>query len=314
MIQIIPFSFNRAMQLDTLLSSLLEHWKSPDFHVDVIYNSSSEKFEEGYIKLKKEYLGNNISFHKESSDMPDRVSLKEIANIYNAVRLWRSPRQRHPRTDFRKLLINLMENSASENVMFLTDDAMFISDIEIPQKEIEWINEFPQNRQFSLRLGKGHKKLPEGVVEDGNYCQWDMYENKGHWGYPFSVDAHIYNKKCLLDLFRKYLFHNPSTFEGYILGNIRRRKLLSEGRCFKDIKMLSFPINIVQTTVDNLSQNVSVEMLNNRYLKGEHMRYVINKEYDADKQYVKQLEFTDMKGNTTILDISNDLVRLNSDC
>lgn len=37
MLQIIIFSFNRAIQLDTLLSSFVEYWKNPSYQVDIIY-------------------------------------------------------------------------------------------------------------------------------------------------------------------------------------------------------------------------------------------------------------------------------------
>ena len=138
-----------------------------------------------------------------------------------------------------------------------------------------------------------------------------MYENTSHWGYAFSVDSHIYNKKYLLGLLKKYIYNNPSTLEGYIYGNVRRKKSLAECRCFTDVKMLSFPINIVQSTVDNLSQNVSVEMLNERYLKGDRMRYVYDDNFDPDKLYVKELQFTDKAGNVSQLEISDELIRAN---
>ena len=55
MIQIIIFSFNRALQLDTLLRSLVMHWKSPDYCVDIIYNSSDDFFQNGYDILIGKY-------------------------------------------------------------------------------------------------------------------------------------------------------------------------------------------------------------------------------------------------------------------
>ena len=55
MIQIIVFSYNRAMQLDTLLYSLYEHWKYPRIVVDVVYNFSNEEFDTAYDLLKKKY-------------------------------------------------------------------------------------------------------------------------------------------------------------------------------------------------------------------------------------------------------------------
>ena len=155
MIQIIPFSFNRAMQLDTLLSTLVEHWKNPEYRIDVIYNFSSGKFGEAYKQLSNDYEGDNICLHKENLEHPDKVTLKELSNIYNLVRFWHNPNLRHSKTNFRSLMKKLMEGSDAENVMFLTDDAMFINDIDIPQGVVDWVNDSPSNRQFTLRLGKG---------------------------------------------------------------------------------------------------------------------------------------------------------------
>lgn len=64
--QIIAFSFNRSLQLDTLLSSVLNHWKSPAFTLDVVYNTSSNEHQKGYDKLiEKMKMQPQIAFHKE---------------------------------------------------------------------------------------------------------------------------------------------------------------------------------------------------------------------------------------------------------
>ena len=97
-----------------------------------------------------------------------------------------------------------------------------------------------------------------------------------------------------------------------MVSSVRRAKTLEQGRCFADIKMLTFPINIVQNAVDNLSQDVSVEMLNQRYLKGEQLRYVVEKEYNATKQYVREIEFTDKEGQVSIVPISDELIHPNA--
>ena len=75
--------------------------------------------------------------------------------------------------------------------------------------------------------------------------------------------------------------------------------------------MLTFPINIVQSSVDNDSLNVSVEILNQRFLKGESLEYVLNESFDSKKQYVKMIKFTDANGNSYIEEISQDMVRPN---
>ncbi len=312
MIQIIAFSFNRAMQLDTLLTSLIEKWKSPEYKIDVIYNYSNESFGDGYKLLRKRFDENIVNLHRENNMKPDRWSLREILYPANLYRLIRNKKLRKPKTDFRSIAISIVEQTKAENVMFLTDDSMFVSDVEITHKELRWINEKPTARQFSLRLGKGVSSLPSRISVEKKYCNWNMYENTGNWGYPFSVDAHIYNKNFLLRLLKNNLFTNPSTLEGYLKGIVSKRRWLAEGRCFADIKMLTFPINIVQNAVDNLSQDVSVEMLNQRYLHGDTLRYVVEKEYNATKQYVREIEFTDKEGCKKIVPISDELIHPNA--
>lgn len=311
-LQIIIFSFNRAMQLDTLLSTLIENWECPEYKIDVIYNYSTADFGKGYEVLSQKFQEKNVTLHKESTTKPDKVTLCEAIVPDNVVRLYRNPKLRHPKSDFRTILLNVIEKTTAENIMFLTDDSMFISKINIPTSDLDWINEAPEKRQFSLRLGQGVSSLPSSIKREGNYCYWNMYENKGNWGYPFSVDAHIYNKDVVLRLFKRYIFCNPNTLESNVVSSVRRAKTLEQGRCFADIKMLTFPINIVQNCVDNLSQNVSVEMLNQCYLQGETMRYGMDKEYNATKQYVTQIQFTDKEGNTSIININDELTRPNA--
>lgn len=313
MIHVIVFSYNRALQVDTLLSSFFEHWKSPSVHVDVLYNTSSLQFEKGYDILKDKYNAKDVSFVRESLDVVDKVKLVDFLNIYNLVRLYRFPKLRHPKSNFRSLLIELMENTKSDSVMFLTDDSMFINDIEVREADLDWINAAPENRQFSLRLGKGENDLPSSVSDNSVYCNWNMYENIHSWGYPFSVDSHIYNKEYILRLFRKYLFINPNTLEANICGVVKRKRKLGLGRCFSNIKMLTFPINIVQDCINNICQDVSVEMLNQKLLEGCCMRYEVPAKFDATKQYVESLIFTDASGKITKVQIdSNPNSRPNS--
>ena len=300
------------MQLDTLLSSLLAHWKSPDIRVDVVYNFSTKDFGEAYERLSSDYSDKNIKLHRECISNPDRVKIQDFVYLYNLVRLYKDKKLRHPKTNFRSIVIDLIEKSEAENVMFLTDDSMFVSDVNILQEDISWINDKPWERQFSLRLGEGVNPLPKDVEIEGLYCNWNMYQNIGNWGYPFSVDAHIYNKNVILKLLKTYLFYNPSFLEGNICGVVRRAKYFAESRCYRDIKMLTFPINIVQSSVDNDSQDVSVEMLNALYLKGERLEYVVDERFDATKQYVKMLKFKNQQGECRMQEISQELIRPNN--
>lgn len=55
MIHIIIFSFNRALQLEALLSSIQCHWQKTNYKLSVLYNTSGDDFQKGYDILQKEY-------------------------------------------------------------------------------------------------------------------------------------------------------------------------------------------------------------------------------------------------------------------
>ena len=64
MLQIVIFSFNRALQLDTLITSIIEKWQLPHYNIDVIYNTSDNDFQKGYDLLVKKYnTKTNIVFN-----------------------------------------------------------------------------------------------------------------------------------------------------------------------------------------------------------------------------------------------------------
>ena len=53
MIHIIIFSFNRALQLEALLSSIQCHWQKTNYKLSVLYNTSGDDFQKGYDILQK---------------------------------------------------------------------------------------------------------------------------------------------------------------------------------------------------------------------------------------------------------------------
>ena len=286
MLQIIIFSFNRAIQLDALLTSYRQFWKNSRTKVDVIYNTSKEEFQKGYDILVSKWSSGEILFHKESSSN-EGYSLAERINISNFAHLRHYPKLRHPQTDFRRLMIRLMEQNQSNEVMFMTDDAIFIEEVDITPEILMWIRESPRHNQFSLRLGAGMNQQPENVSQSVDYMNWDFYKSpqKSNWGYHFSVDAHIYDKKSILYLYKKYIFTNPNSLEGYICQRIRARHWMGNGRCFITPKLLSYPINMVQDFNVNESMNCSPESMNDYFLKGYTLEYPIPEKVDTFQQY-----------------------------
>lgn len=293
MLQIIVFSFNRALQLDTLLCTMLEHWKQPAFELDVVYNSSSDEFQKGYDLLVRKMSDKAfIRFHKESLPA-DSVGFADLLNLHNVKRLYEKKCLRHPKTNFRSLTIQLIERSVAKHIMFMTDDAMFVDDVNLNQDIMDWILQSPKQNQYALRVGFGMDDQKAHYNEHEDYLSWkfDKQDLTSNWGYCFSVDAHIYAKATILELFKRNLFVNPNTLEGPVFGDARRHGLLNQGRGPKHTKILSFPINIVQTVDKNETLGVSTEKMNQYYLDGYTMRYPLPENPNHFQQYPESLLF-----------------------
>lgn len=303
MLQIIIFSFNRAIQLDALIASYKRFWKTPVCKIDVVYNTSSADFQRGYDKLIERYASDhNIEFHKEHK-AEFNYACKEIVNPYNLRKLLNHKYLRHPKTDFRPLVNSIMKQSPMDMVMFMTDDSLFIEDVTIPEYVFEWIREEPSLRQFSLRIGEGMNNQPaSGVTHSGNLLEWNMnaMPKNTNWGYQFSVDAHVYSKDKILKLYETYLFCNPNSLEGYLCNMIRKRGWFNEAKAFRQAKLLSFPINMVQQVEDNESMGVSTEMMNDYYLKGYSLEYRMPSEMDTFQVYPDEIYFIKGEEKVTV--------------
>ena len=295
MLQVIIFSFNRAMQLDTLLKSFCKHWRNPAYQVNVIYNTSNDFFQEGYRLLMDKFKNNTaISFYKETNGCRPYQLLEILGNLRNAKRFFQNPRIRNPKTNFRPLLIELMEQSKAREVMFMTDDAMYINDVQIEESVIQWLESSPKHRQISLRLGMGMNNQPKNVnIGSDGLIRWRMSDvsHMTNWGYRFSVDAHIYDKHLILEYYKKHIFINPNTLEGYIEDRLFKNALVDEACCFQKPMLLSFPINMVQKDANNEHLDVDCEKLNQMYLDGYVLVYPIPKHVDMFQVYPQSLIF-----------------------
>ncbi|MCS2582900.1 hypothetical protein NXY00_05435 [Bacteroides sp. BFG-551] len=289
MLQIIIFSFNRAMQLDTLLRSIYNYFEYKDYRIDVLYNCSDDEFEKGYMLLKNNYP--EVSFVKESM-VRDSFGIKEASSFYNLKKIVKHKKMRIIKTNFRSLL-RAMLHKTKGYTMFLTDDSAFYSSINLTDDIFDWIGNKPECRSFSLRLGLGVNQTEPKTV-DGDYVFWNFYSSKEkkNWSYQFSVDGHIYSNEVMRNLADKIFFTNPSFFESMVCNYVREKNMLGEGRCFLKSKLLSFPINMVQKVANNESLNASLETLNEKFLDGYTFGYNIPEKIEEFQQYPSFLILT----------------------
>ena len=284
-IEIIIFSYNRAMQLNTLINSILKYFPEP-FHITVLYNHTIAH-QKGYEILQKKFT--NIKFIQEDSSHTS-FPIQKLFKLFNFKRYLKYKYLRKPRTDFRHKLISILKDSDSAFTMFLTDDSVFIKPVELNPILLERISENPKDLQYSLRLGENINS-PASYSKNGNFMIWDFSipENKRDWRYNFSVDAHIYDTKFILDMSKDIIFNNPNTYESFTKIRICEKGYQNYGVANLTPSILSFPINMVQDVQGNESLDVSTEQLEKYFIDGYSLKYDIPENIDTFQYYPKVL-------------------------
>ena len=240
---LIIFSKNRACQLNLLLNSIDKNANNFFNNITVLYKSDSE-FISGYEQLKQQH--NNICFRPEKNFSNDLLSL--IDTYYVTTTL-------------------------------LVDDAVIYNNISQYKSLIETsINE--EVICFSLRLGMNcnyshpaNLTYNLGEYKDiGDIIEFDYTKQTGDFNYPLSTDGHIFETKLLLGLLNEITFHNPNTLEANLQIFKNSDKLPKKVLCFKESKLVSIPVNLVNDTFNNrngLEFYMSEKELNEKYLNGD---------------------------------------------
>jgi hypothetical protein len=153
--------------------------------------------------------------------------------------------------------------------MFLTDDSVFYRNLEIPDITDEKSG-FSLRHGMHLSSGK-YKKMENGI-------EWNVYENDEitDWGYPFSIDGHIYNKAALLKIIRKIIFNNPNTMEGNIACYFKEKHLPPQMKANKCSCLVGFELNCVQSVADNHHLGISQKQLNRYFLDDYQLQIQFN--------------------------------------
>ena len=265
MINSIIFSYDRALQLRLLLDSIKKYAKEV-FKLKIIYRTSKEEFKKGYDKLIEENLIDNITWIKES--------------------------------DFKQDVINAFDKEYKYTCFFTDDDVLYF-----PVEENEVLKFLEEDQEvfcFSLRLGLNttfcytmntDNKL-HGVEEIGNdFIKWNWSKSYMDYGYPLSVDGHIFRTKEIMKMIKKTPFHNPNTLEEHLqmFDNFPKEYMVA----YSHSVLVNSPTNIVNETHPNRKgevYGVSKKVLNDKYLKGEVIDYSLI-DFSDIKACHQELEF-----------------------
>lgn len=238
MINAIIFSKDRACQLSLLLESIQRH-AHDKFNLSVVYKSSSKEFEEGYDIAKTLYP---INWIKETND-------------------------------FKQDVLNLM-SSNFEFTCFLVDDDVFYGDV-IGDPTSQMTDDV---FCFSLRLGENVNfcytmNSPNKLMvheSEGEFIKWDWTKHYLDFGYPLSLDGHIFRTSDIKKLVNKTKFSNPNLLEGNLqmFDNFPKEFMVA----YKQNKLVGIPNNRVNDTHPNLNGQqfgISAKELNDRFIGGE---------------------------------------------
>lgn len=266
---IVIFSYNRALQLDYLLKSIFEKFKSVDFQIAVIYHTDGSH-ELGYEKLNNKYKNySNIFFYKRKPKYFNfnRSSFSSLRNFKKSINY--SFLFNKKCDDFKELLESILDKTNAEFVMFNTDDGVYFDKVNIEEHVYEFIRKNPLQASFRLYLGTNIFGLPEYVKVEKNICLWNYFTPDifNHWTCMFSVDGTIYHTKGLLEVLNKVEYHNPITLEANVYDYSKSKKLFSLGASPFKSNLVCTKLNRVSVDSFNPTISIDVDFLNEKYLE-----------------------------------------------
>lgn len=255
LINTVIYSKDRAMQLDLLLRTYVDHNKScaeNEDNITVIYKATNEEFAKGYNELAAFYaILPEIKFVKES--------------------------------DFRQDTLNAI-NVEYKYTMFLMDDIIVYNKFSFEDEPFKLLEKYPDGiLAVSLRLSsKTNYCYPisrnQTIPSFHKNCAWKWTEGDADFGYPMSLDGNVFHTSKILEILAQIpseRFTHPNTLEGALNDYAQARK--SSGTipqvmvCYPEAsRLFNNPCNRVQNVVENKNENsLDPARLNEMFLSGK---------------------------------------------
>lgn len=205
----IVFSKDRAMQLEAFLRSYKRH-VAPLRGIFILYAASSEYHEKAY---------------------------REVFDAYQfAVPVLQSD-------SFKMDVLRLVP--VEGNVVFFVDDQVFIR---------PWIvvEESGLSLRHGLHLTRNYNSndapqaIPPYETLDDGRISWRWADGEMAWGYPLSLDGHVYHAGEMRAMIEAIEFRSPNTLESE-LQQFAPSFMQRQATCYRQSKVVNVPWNTVQT-------------------------------------------------------------------
>lgn len=220
----IVFSRDKAAQLKLFLESVNKHAPGV-FDLNIIVKHTSEDFDRGYGMVVNNPAFKDFNFISEEDAFKDQV-------------------------------LELIKTE-HDYVCFFLDDDLIYNDISLD--DITGQLEADEDVVcFSLRLGEnvtkcytiGADNVRHDMQYDGDIMKWDWSLHYLDFGYPFSVNGHIFRRKDIYKLVRKSKFRNVEEMEMSLFDFAETfpRNLMTS---YKESALVNVPFGRVQMSVEN---------------------------------------------------------------
>ena len=228
MINTVIFSKDRACQLDMLIRSMEKHAK--ELQPSVLYRTTSQRFNQGYAKIPQ---CDTVRVVAERNFRADVIRLCTVSDPYT---------------------------------MFLSDDDVFVRDMPV------FAGLEPDELCVSLRLAPKltfcHPTQREQVPPKITGLRYDWADADGDYGYPMSLNGHIFRTEELLAKLESAEFICPNTLEVALAASpIRRPKI----RCMAKSVVVNVPVNQVQNRWRLPNMGLDATIINELWLCGMSM-------------------------------------------
>ncbi len=247
----IVFSKDRALQLHALLASYYEKVTAP-IPLHILYDTSSPAHQAAYEEVFSLFAGRQASFTKQKSN-----------------------------ESFADDLIKLLGAIEAEKVLFLVDDNLFIEEVDMRDFTKYDTDKFVPSLRMGLNLDRCYVLQqkqplpalwrPEAPEEKDKLC-WHWHQGVLEWGYPLSVDGHLFSTQEMTAMAKLISFRAPNTFE----DNLQKfYRLFSPrlGVSYRKSRIVNIPCNKVQKENDNICGNVTPDFLLEKWQQGLQMNY-----------------------------------------
>jgi len=243
MIDVVIFSKNRPMQLHALLDSmhkLTDCKKSAN--VTVIY-----KYEEKYV-----------------------AALENIKKTFESINF-------KSQTDFKSDVTNVLASNFNRFCTFLVDDIIFKEPVSLANV-CHLLNSNSSVLTYSMRMGthlnfcyptNSPQPVPDGMVQNGMFV-WQWRNSQGDWGYPISLDGHVFRKNDVTRWMSRIDFSNPNQLEDR-LQTAKMENLETHCVCTTTSCIVNLPINRVQDEYKNRCGDEDPEILLGLWNEGKRI-------------------------------------------